>query len=165
MEPHDPPSVAPRQILHLARGGQAVINGALVVARESCALEIGSGAHVLSGIALWQDRDPLRNPHEELYFSMMETAALPARFGEARFRLFDLLAQVVAQDRSFEAQQECARCAAALMGGNAEEATQSAARLVAGRLNGYGQKASPRAKRLPANRPTAHSDPSPQFIR
>ena len=127
MEPHDP---APKpQSITLAQGGQAVINGALVTANTACTLEVGSGGFVLTGRSLWRDRDPLRNPREELYFSMLDASTSSTRFEEERFRLFRLLSQVVSQDRTHEAQKECSLCAAALIAGNAEEATQSAARL------------------------------------
>ena len=123
--PHRP------QTVDLARGGQAVINGALVTASQACTLEVGSGAFVLTGRALWRGRDGLRNPREELYFSMMDAATSDARFESERFRLFALLSQVVAQDRTHQGQKECALCASALLAGKADDAVRSAARLAA----------------------------------
>ena len=109
------PEAARPQTLTLAPGAQAVINGALVTASVPCTLEVGSGAYVFSGRRLW--RDPMHNPHEELYFSILEVAGDDDRFLEERFRLFALLSQVVVQDRTHEAQQECAFCASALLTG------------------------------------------------
>ena len=117
------------QIVSLSQGGQAVINGALVTASTACTLEVGSGGFVLTGRSLWRDRAPKRNPREELYFSILDVCTDAARFDEERFRLFRLLAQVVVQERTHEAQKECSLCAAALIAGNAEEATRSASRL------------------------------------
>ena len=120
--------------VHLASGGQAVINGALVSAREACTLEICAGAYVLTGKGRSPHSDPLRNPRDELYFSLLECSASEARFGDERFRLFALLSEVVAHDRTYEGQRECARCAAALMAGDAQEAVQSAARMASREL-------------------------------
>jgi len=117
------------QTVHLAAGAQAVINGALVTAVEPCTLQVGSGAYVLTGRGLWRERQALRNPRDELYFSLLECAADQERFHSERFRLFRLLGEVVAQDRTHEAQRECAMCAAAIMGSDGEEAVESAARL------------------------------------
>lgn len=129
------PEIAQRpQIIHLARGGQAVINGALVTASEHCTLQVGSGAFVLTGRALWRNREGVRNPREELYFSMIDAATSESRFEAAKFRLFSLLARVVAQDRTHQGQKECSFCAAALLAGRSEEAVQSAARLAADTL-------------------------------
>jgi hypothetical protein len=118
----------------LAQGEQAVVNGAMVTASTACTLEVGSGAFVLTGRSLWKDHDPLRNPSEELYFSLLDASVSAEHFENERFRLFALLAQVVLQQRTHEAQQECALCASALIAGNAEDATGSAARLASGRL-------------------------------
>jgi flagellar biosynthesis regulator FlbT len=120
---------APQKIT-LQAGAQAVINGALVTATQACTLEVGSGAFVLTGRGLWREREALRHPHEELYFSMLEAGSSPERFHDAQRRLFNLLSQVVAQSPSHIAQKECAVCAAALMSGDARAASASAARLV-----------------------------------
>jgi flagellar biosynthesis regulator FlbT len=127
------PSLRP-QILSLSQGGQAVINGAIITASEPCTIEVGSGAFVLSGRSLWRDRDPLHNPREELYFSMLDASTDPARFAEERFRFFTLLSQIVAQERTHEAQEECALCASVLLSGDAEAATRSAARMASERF-------------------------------
>lgn len=120
------------QMVALARGGQAVINGALVVANEPCMLEVSAGAYVLTGRALW--RESMRDPHAELYFSIVEAGTDAERFAEARFRLFALLSQVVTLDRSAQAQRECAACSAALMSGDIKTATRSAARLASEKM-------------------------------
>ena len=124
----------PAQKVRLAEGAQAVINGALVTASCPCEIEVCAGAFVLTGRAL--DRHPaaLRNPREELYFSLLEAGAGDERFAEARFRLFGLLSQVVAQEVSYQGQRECSACAAALMTGDAEEAVRCAARLASERF-------------------------------
>lgn len=123
------------QTITLAAGAQAVINGALVTAKGSCELEIGAGSFVVTGRALDRMPTPLRNPREELYFSILEASTDDERFVEARFRLFSLLAQVVQHDRTYQGQRECAACAAALMAGNAAEAVRCAARLASERFD------------------------------
>lgn len=142
------PGNAPVQIVHLAAGAQAVINGALVTAKGDCEIEVGSGAVVFTGRALWRERDAARNPSEELYFSLLEASAEPGRFAAERYRLFRLLSQVVARERTHEAQRECTFCASALLAGNAEDATKSAGRLASARLETrYRAPASPQARR------------------
>ncbi|MEM9501118.1 MAG: hypothetical protein AAF941_04665 [Pseudomonadota bacterium] len=125
--------IPPPQIVQLEAGAQAVINGALLTAREGCSFEVGSGAFVLTGPALRGGRPAIRNPRDELYFSLLEAGTNPDRFAEARFRLFHLLAEVVEQDRTHQAQRECAMCAAALMAGDTAEAVRCAARIASDR--------------------------------
>lgn len=120
--------------VNLAKGAQAVINGALVTASTACTIEVGSGAFVLTDRSLWRDRPPLRNPREELYFSMIEASRHAGRFLEERFRMFTLLSQVVAQDADHDCQIECARCAHALITEDRDAAMRSAARLASERL-------------------------------
>ncbi|MEM7690035.1 MAG: hypothetical protein AAF291_13525 [Pseudomonadota bacterium] len=126
--PRDTP-VPPPQTLHLAPGARAVINGAVVSAREACTLEVGPGAYVLTGRALWPSPDAPRNPRDELYFSLLDCGGDEERFFAERFRLFSLLSEVVTQDAAFEHQRECAHCAAALLGGDPKRAVQCAAHL------------------------------------
>ena len=137
------------QLIVLEAGAQAVINGALVTANEPCSLEVGSGAFVLTGRAMRRPRQSLRNPREELYFSMLDASANADRFAESQFRLFGLLAEVVAQDRSHQGQRECALCAAALIAGDADEAVRSASRIVTERYEAPRGGLSPRR---PGNR-------------
>ncbi|WP_299195617.1 flagellar biosynthesis repressor FlbT [uncultured Erythrobacter sp.] len=137
------------QRINLSQGGQAVINGALVTATTACTLEIGSGGNVLTGRSLWRQSGSERAPRDELYYSMLEASMSKARFEEERFRLFRLLSQVVAQDRSHTAQKECSLCASALISGRIEEATQSAARLASTRS---GMRA-----KIPGKRGGAHA--------
>lgn len=151
MVPSD--SASKPQLVPLGPGRQAVINGALVTASAPCTLEVGPGAYVLAGQALARDKNALSNPREELYFSMLEAGTDPKRFNEARFRLFRLLSQVVAQDRTYQAQRECALCASALLKGNVEEATQCAARMASARLE------------EPAKRGAAGDRRNPSFVR
>ncbi|MEM6495057.1 MAG: hypothetical protein AAF650_11840 [Pseudomonadota bacterium] len=115
--------------VHLAPGAQAVINGALVSAREACTLEVGAGAYVLTGRALWPAHSALRNPCDELYFSLLDCLVDEDRFFDERFRLFALLGEAAAQDGTLERQSECSRCAAALMAGDPHLAVQAAARM------------------------------------
>ena len=150
----------PRQssrAVRLEAGAQAVINGALVTARTACEFEVGSGAYVLSGRALWRGKDALRSPHEALYFAMLQAGVDEARFAEERFRLFGLLSHIVTHDRTHAAQRECALCASALIAGDAKEAIASAARLAsmppADRRN---------AARVPGRSPKKRSSPVAQ---
>lgn len=122
------------QIITLAEGAQAVINGALITAKCDCELEIGAGSFVVTGRALDRAPSPVRNPREELYFSVLDAGTDDHRFAEARFRLFRLLAQVVTQERSYQGQRECAACAAALMANDPAEAVRCAARLASERF-------------------------------
>ncbi|MEO1730951.1 MAG: hypothetical protein AAFR64_09450 [Pseudomonadota bacterium] len=122
------------QTVRLAAGAQAVINGALVSTRDACTLEVGSGAYVLTGRALWPAPSELRNPRDELYFSLLDCGADEERLTNERFRLFGLLGEVVAHDRTHEGQRECAQCAAALMAGDTKAAIQSAARMASNNL-------------------------------
>ena len=122
------PTQTPRAV-RLEAGAQAVINGALVTARTACDFEVGSGAYVLAGRSLWRGRGATCNPHQSLYFALLEAGVNDTVFAEERFRLFNLLAQIVTHDRTHEAQRECSLCAAALISGDAKEAIASAARL------------------------------------
>jgi len=136
----------------LTQGDQAVINGAIVTASGDCTLEVGSGAFVLSGRSLWSNDDGPHHPREELYLSMLDAGGDTARFTEERFRLFVLLSQVIAQEHSHEAQKECARCAHALMIGNAEDATRSASRLASQGLSKGNREAVAHSERMQAGR-------------
>lgn len=140
------------QEVTLAPGAQAVINGALVTAREACVLEVGAGAFVMTGRALWRDGYAAKDPCHELYFSILEASADQDRFAEAQFRLFRLLGEVVASQRTYEAQKECALCASALLAGHIQDAVDSAARLSAARL------AADKPSRLPGQRPEPRRD-------
>ena len=134
MEPaEDIPQPKPQR-LKLTAGAQVVINGALVTVHEPCSIEVGSGAFVLTGRSLARESDPLRHPREELYFSMLEVGTDAERFAAARFRLFRLLSQVVAQEKTQQGQSECATCASAIMSGDMRSAVASASRLASARL-------------------------------
>lgn len=113
----------------LETGAQAVINGALVTAVEPCRFEVGAGAQVFSGRALWRDRSSGRNPHQELYFAVLEAAVGEGELLEARFRLFQLLAHVVMANRTVDGQRECSRFASALIDGDVDEVVACASRL------------------------------------
>ncbi len=106
-----------------------MINGALITATQDCILEIGSGAHVVTGRGLWRNRGASGDPGDELYYSLLDVATEPAGLETHRFRLFRLLSQVVAQKRTREVQRECTYCASALRSGDIDAATKSAARL------------------------------------
>lgn len=131
----------PPQVLHLAAGSQAVINGALVSARENCTLEVAAGAYVQTGRALWPAGEALRAPRDELYFSILDCGLDDERFEAERLRLFSLLGEVIAQDRGYETQRECSVCAAALMTGDAKAALESAARMVSTRSEAGAKRA------------------------
>ncbi|MEL6486479.1 MAG: hypothetical protein AAFQ13_04950 [Pseudomonadota bacterium] len=105
-----------------------------MTAKGDCTLEVGAGAYVLTGRALWPTRSGLHNPADELYFSVLDCSPDEERFAAERFRLFGLLGEVVAHDRSYEGQRECAQCAAALMAGDRTAAVQSAARMASNGL-------------------------------
>ena len=124
----------PNQVVHLSAGAHAVINGALVSSREACTLEVGAGAYVLTGRALWPAHSAPRNPCDELYFSLLDCVADEERFFTERFRLFALLGEVAAQGALYERHRECSRCAAALMAGDPKAAVQSAARMASSRM-------------------------------
>ena len=127
----------PAQIVHLAPGAQAAINGALVSAREACTLEVAPGAYVHTGRARWPSGDDLRGPREELYFSLLECGPHAERFEDERVRLFGLVNEVAARDPSLKTQRECARCVAALMLGDAKVAVECAARLASSVSSGH----------------------------
>ena len=118
-----------RRTLSLARGGQAVINGALITAEEACTIEVSVGAYVLANRQLRQARSSLRNPGEELYFSLLEVEASATRFEEERMRLFQLLSETASSDIADAHRADCTLCAVALMAGDAIKATDIAARL------------------------------------
>ncbi|MEM7702496.1 MAG: hypothetical protein AAF251_11210 [Pseudomonadota bacterium] len=124
----------PTQLIHLASGARAVINGALVASREPCTLEVGAGAYVLTGLQMWDAHNSPRNPQDELYFSILDCADDQDRFESEQFRLFALLAEVAAQCGIGGGQRECSECAAALMAGNAQKALDCAARMASSRL-------------------------------
>lgn len=124
----------PNQVIHLASGARAVINGALVAAREPCTLEVGAGAYVLTGLETWDAHNLPRNPQDELYFSILDCAGDEDRFVSEQFRLFALLAEVAAQCGIEAGQRECSECAAALMAGDAHKALDCAARMASSRL-------------------------------
>lgn len=138
----------PIQEISLEAGGQVVINGALVTAGSACTLKVGAGAYVLTGRGLWRERDALRHPAEELYFSMLEVGTKPEQFAQGRYRFFNLLAQVVAQTKTYQGQRECAACAAAMMADETEAAIASAARLAS---EGLEERAKRDAASGPAN--------------
>ncbi|MEL6415701.1 MAG: hypothetical protein AAFQ15_12255 [Pseudomonadota bacterium] len=124
----------PNQVIHLASGARAVINGALVAAREPCTLEVGAGAYVLTGLEMWDAHNSPRNPQDELYFSILDCAGDEDRFENEQFRLFALLSEVAAQSGMGAGQRECSECAAALMAGDAQKALDCAARMASNRL-------------------------------
>ncbi|QFT76286.1 hypothetical protein [Erythrobacter sp. THAF29] len=132
--------------VYLEAGAQAVINGALVTAVEPCRFEVGAGAYVFSGRALWRDRASGCSPHQELYFSALEAAAGQGSLLEARFRLFQLLGHVVTSTRTLEGQRECSRFASALIDGDIEEVVACASRLAS--LAASNSRPGPR-KRVP----------------
>jgi len=157
MSHENPPP--PPQIVHLAPGSQAVINGALVSAREACTLEVAAGAYILTGRELWPAHAGPRNPSDELYFSLLDCAGDEDRFDEERFRLFALLGEVAAKSGFIARRAECSQCAAALMAGDVQSALDSAARMASSGLEDGRTRTTvagilpERRKRLPSYRP------------
>lgn len=123
----DPPDPQPTE-LQLAAGAQAVINAALVTARGPCLLQVGSGAHVLHGRSLWRT-DSAKLIARELYYRLLQAQSAGEDLRKTHGSYFALLGQIVAQMRTHEAQVECARCAAALTGGDYDTAIKSVRRL------------------------------------
>lgn len=130
--PHE--NSPPPQVLHLAEGAYAVINGALVRASETCTLEVGSGAFVVAGRRVHPGQGTLQNPHDELYLSLLECSVDRPRFEAKRERLYGLLADVIAKDASHTTQRECALCAAAMEADDIRAAVESASRLAFSRM-------------------------------
>ena len=124
----------PPQVLHLPAGAHAVINGALVCAREACTLEVGSGAFVVAGRTVQPGNSALQNPHDELYLSLLECSVDRPRFEAKRERLFGLLAEVIAKDPSHSTQRECTLCAAAMDADDIKSAVESASRMAFSRM-------------------------------
>ncbi len=130
MDNHD--SSPKRHSCALKAGEQAVINGALVTALGDCKFEVCTSASVFTGRKLSAGR--VREPHMELYLSLIQIAGEAARFEEERLRLFGLLSQIVLEDASPEAAAQTRRCMLAMLGGELDEATQSAELLAASQL-------------------------------
>lgn len=143
----------PAQIVHLAPGAQAAINGALVSVREACTLEVAPGAYVYTGRSLWPSGDDLRGPREELYFSLLECGSHEESFADERVRLFGLVNEVAARDPNLETQRECARCVAALMSGDAKAAVECAARLASSGMGADPVQSDPVSLALDRRRP------------
>lgn len=135
----------------LAAGAQAVINGALVTAKSDCALEVYPGAYIFTGRSL--SAGSVRNPHQELYFSLTEVADSAEEFAKERLRLFALLSQVVLQDGDRETQEECSRCAAAMLVDDRESAAKCAAQLASMRLDTVEDAAGADSRKLGAQTP------------
>lgn len=141
----------------LAAGAQVVINGALVTAKSDCTLEVCPGAYLFTGRGL--SAGLVRNPHQELYFSLTEVADSAEQFEQERLRLFALLSQVVLQDRDRETQEECSRCAAAMLMGDCERAAISAAQLASMRLGTADDAADADQRRVGAQTPLVSKVP------
>lgn len=122
----------PARIIHLAAGEQAVINGALVTAIAPCRLELSPGACVFTGRKADQLSDSQQSAQASLYFALLAASADPESFDGARFRLLEMLGEVVIEERTARGQRECSRCAAAIIEGAALDAVESARRLAVG---------------------------------
>ena len=141
----------------LAAGAQAVINGALVTAKSDCTFEVCTGAYLFTGRGL--SASLVRNPHQELYFSLTEVANSAERFAQERLRLFELLSQVVLQDRDRETREECSRCAAAMLMGDRARAAMIAAQLASMRLGSADDAADADQCKVDAQTPLASKLP------
>lgn len=140
----------------LREGEQIVVNGALVTAAGLCRFSVGSGASILRG----KESSPGAGhplPAHELYYAVLEAGNLEDSLAENRYRLFDLLGQVVALQRTHAAQQDCPCLAAALLGSDVE-GVLAAARKLAAREAG---KSTP-DKRQGSEAAQAVSDPCPR---
>lgn len=122
------------RIVNLAAGDQVVINGALIRALDACSFDVGAGATIVTQGKMQQSRNAMRNPAEELYFSVLDCANDGNRFAHARQRLFKLLSEVILREADQDAQRECSECAAALAANDSEGVKHSAARLASRRL-------------------------------
>lgn len=133
----DRPSIS--NLLHnhaLAKGEQLVVNGALLEAECDCAIAVAQGAYVFTGRRLSSAR--VREPHAELYFSLIQLADTPERFAPERVRLFALLSQIVIEDSAEHIQDEAHRCSMAMLAGDLEAATLCAKQLAAAALDDPG---------------------------
>ena len=142
MKTPSPTAACSYQTISLASGDQAVINGALVTAASACSIEVSHGAFVMTGRKLRQARATMRNPSEELYFSLLEVEASRGRFEEERMRLFQLLSEIAARNQGAKQQGDCTSCAVALMIGDVVQATTIAAGLAAHAIEMPGPRAS-----------------------
>ncbi len=122
------------RIVTLSAGEQAVINGALIRVHDACTFDVGAGATIVLQGKMQQGKNGLRNPAEELYFSVLDCANDVIRFANARPRLFKMLSEVILREPDQDAQHECSECAAALAASNIEGVKRSATRLLAGRM-------------------------------
>ncbi len=95
---------SPAHTIPLQAGEQVVINGALVTATGPCELQVSPGAYLFTG----RDREPradtLQSAHSTLYFGLLAAYADPERFDTARYSLFEMLGEVVMEERQAKAQ-------------------------------------------------------------
>ena len=130
----DSPAPARPKTLNLAPGAQAVINGAIVTAAESCRLNVEPGAFVLVSGLPTPERAKVHDARQELYLSLLDLIRRPRADDEETIRLFRLLSDVAAQGTDQEAKQDCMTCCSALMAGRLVEASRPAARLASSSL-------------------------------
>lgn len=123
--------------ISLRDGEQMVVNGALLAATGPCKLRVSGGASVLRGKSLRSVMGK-PTPAHELYYAALAAAGADAQLGDSRYRLFTLLGAVVAQYRTFAAQEDCARFAAALISEDAESLLSAARRLATREARGLG---------------------------
>lgn len=129
MEPNE--KSFPARRIHLETGAQAVINGALVTASAPCWLELSPGAHVFTGRKAERPTGSPQSAYSDLYFALLAASAETEEVQASRYRLMDLLGEVVMQERKPQGQRECSRCAAAINAGQLHVAVESARRLAA----------------------------------
>ena len=112
----------------LLEGEQLVVNGALVTADCDCKLTINGSASLLAP----KDRPAAgkTRPAHQLYFSVMELVGKGTPVSEKRAFLFSLLAEIVAEQRTSQGQEDCTALANALLAKD-EDALMSAARTLA----------------------------------
>jgi flagellar protein FlbT len=112
----------------LRDGEQIVVNGALLAASGPCTLSISGGASVLKGKSL-RSAASQPKPAHELYYAALAAVGADQQLGESRYRLFELLGAVVAQQRTHTAQEDCSRFAAALIAEDADDLLSAGRRL------------------------------------
>lgn len=146
----------------LAKGHQAVINGALITASSPCILSVSEGAFVLIDTKQRSNLAESDGAFHELYLSILEAGQSEERFARDLFRLFRLLASITPHCRTKTAIEEANKCSTALMRGEIKAAADSAACLAATLMAEAGDvppKPTPMSnKKLMANRPSAFEE-------
>lgn len=116
---------------NLRKGGQAIINGALVTAIHDCHFMVSAGASVIGGRLLFRRGDAPKPAHE-LYYATLDAAGSQSALDEAYPRLLVLLAETVAFHRTHKGQAFCSAYAAGLATRDVDAILAAARGLAAG---------------------------------